>query len=426
MTRGIEFLFVIFGFFAFWPIAGVQAAIQQSSVELSAEQFALEGAPKARLDMNILWESPGKLPAPRFSVAELKIFAFQQVGQEGDKSFDVNTAVVRLEDRGVRHFWLGRALPLKEDPSRLEMPSTGALGVNWVQNQSNSLEPRPSGWIGAGWAGNVLDLGVSVIVSPIFLPNFGPRLTLSEKAEASGSRFAQLPPAYLRGSDGSLIPMRYRLDTGDLQNVILRNQFFISIGPDTSWGSLRFLAWGAPSPQPVIDTQAGIAVDGGQKDVTALVTVVPKFPFQRFYGMHLVVGPTQWESAYEDGTGLLTLSGEAHPLHWLTVGALQRVALKEQPADTNVIVAASPYAKDLIWGEVGTWFFGGTLKPSLRLEHHFTSGKEGSWVRPLVQYAPKEGLIVYAQASILTGQEGSYFGQWRSLDSVSTGVRYQW
>jgi len=404
------------------------AAIPDEGISIGAQQYALEPTVSSRLDFFLSWKSEDLLKNSDLPYGQLHFDSFIESGKEGDKSFDIPLMAWRLPTRSRGHFWLGRVHPLDEDGMKIPVHSTGAIGNNWVQNQSNALEPRVVGWFGAGWSGDLQKVRFTVAISPLFLPSFGPRLDLSEQEKANGSRFARLPPAYLN-TNGTLLPMRYRLDTGDIQKIVFQVQTFLSLGLNSTIGSFQLMTWSAPIPSAQPDAAGYAKPDDASDELNALATVVPKFPREVFIASRWTApgkDPAILEAAYEKNSGRLSLSAEVQPWSFLRAGALQSVETVAKPAPSGPVVESPVYGRDLFWTELSTKLFRARLRPSLRIEHHFTQGREGDWVRPLLQYQPDPQFVLYASANLIAGRDQSYYGQWRSLDSITTGVRYQW
>jgi hypothetical protein len=399
-----------------------------SSVALSEEHFALEDGYASRADLQVSASSDACVSGPvraNRPKRELKLDSFFESGPNGDRSIDLSQAVLRFETASDSYLWLGRAHPALEGTSHDTIEPSSAIGSRWVQNQSNALSPRVSGWLGAGWGGDVSGVSVTVGFSPLFLPSFGPRLDLSVSKSASGSRFARLPPQYLN-SQREAVDIRYQVNAGDLKNIVLQNQLFVGIGRETSVGTFRLLGWSSPSPDPSLDISDVIRIR--ENDAKALVTVVPSFRRQTF-------GAFQWESdskqflafeaVYEMTKGPLAASLAVRPTHTLRFGTLQTLATRASE-ETSGIASDRPYAENLIWAEVKDGFFKERLVPSLRFEYHYTPGHEDYWWHPALSWRAKGGLELFASANILAAEDGSYLSAWRSLDSVSTGIRYIW
>jgi hypothetical protein len=83
------------------------------------------------------------------------------------------------------------------------------------------------------------------------------------------------------------------------------------------------------------------------------------------------------------------------------------------------------YSDHLAWTELRS-LLSRRLSGNLRYEQHLTPGKRGAWVRPGIEYFAGSRFRLFAQANLLAGQDYSYFGTWRSLDSVAMGARLAW
>ncbi|OFZ18983.1 MAG: hypothetical protein A2X94_13625 [Bdellovibrionales bacterium GWB1_55_8] len=415
------------------PVA-LQAAVPDSGVTLSAQQFAMEPGWKSRVDLNAQWESSSKVTESKTrAVREVWFQSFFESGTAGDRSFEFDVAVLRLQTGEHSHLWFGRTHPWLEDGSgkRRAMPSTtGAVGANWGQNQARALEPRVVGWIGAGWSG-AIGHGVSAtaLMSPVFLPSFGPRLDFSEYSEANGSRFAKLPPAHLM-NNGQAIPVRYKIDSGDLAKIVLQHQVYLSTTLDAEDFGVRLFGWSAPVPSARIEATGKLRVNSDLDELNALVTATPSFPRETTLGLQWELGTKRFfdfQFAYQTESGRLNFSGEIRPFRWFRAGALHLVETRPAPAaEASPVPAAPGYGDSLLWTEFNEKFAGDRLQSLLRIEQHVLSGRGGLWIQPELRYSADGRLGFFAAVSLIAGQDGSYFGQWRSLDSVGTGVSYQW
>jgi len=417
--------------------AVLAAPVPSSEFSIGADQFALEQQANPKIGLNVTWKSEEALETPEFgkrTKRELRLFSFYESGMGGDKSFDLDRAIFRIpvaSGPSAGYVWFGRSHPVEEGAEFGPVQTTGAIGANWVQNQSDALNPRASGWIGAGFSDSIQGFSVNAVITPLFLPSFGPRLDLSESDNASGSRYARLPPQFVN-SKRALVAIRYKVDPGELKNIVLQHQFYVGVSKQTRLGDFRLLGWSAPAPNPELNLSDMIRVNS--EDADALVTVVPRFPRQNFVGLqwalqdslHNKLPLILLESAYELNSANLKLSATFSPVRSLKFGALQSTSLRNKMQAENPALEISDYAQDLVWTELASSFYRDRIRTALRWEQHLTSDHHGAWVRPRIEYAPQQRLRVFAQANMLAGQKGSYFGEWRSLDSVNSGVRYLW
>lgn len=404
------------------------AALVRSDFSLSGQRFALESNATSRVQGTLAVESEEHLLSnPRLSSRQFHLKMFHESGSYGDWDVNPDDTLFRFS-LSNGHIWTGLGHPLREAQSQDSdpVPVSSAIGANWVQNQTDALTPKTLGWVGAG-AHVQLGGGFysTLAVSPIFLPTFGPRLSLSESEAPSGSRFTRLPPLYF-DLDGKILPMRYRLKTGDISKIILQPQAFVGIGRKDSTSDFGLMAWSAPSPDPDTNPSGKLRVTD---DINVIVTAVPKFPRQTFLaarwaGEGLKLSP-ELQGTYEIRSRELTLSAALRPSENFAFGWLNTFTGKgPQSAAAPETTTTANYAENLAWLEART-MIAGRLEPSLRIERHLAKAS-GQWLAPRVSYQWNSGLALFLNGSILTGQERSYFGNWRSLDSVSMGAHYRW
>lgn len=407
----------------------------QLDLGASSSYFAGEVIPTSRLELDLGWQSPD-------GMHEARLRTFIETGEGAHRSIDIDPVVFRAPIFGTGHLWVGRTHPGQEGLKQGDFSSTGAIGHNWVQNQSTALTPRVAGWIGMGLHHSFGDTGLSVTgaYSPVFLPNFGPSLSFSETEETEGSRFARLPPSYIRLNDNAVVPLRYRIETGDLKDIVFQHQAFVSGAytyskNDRPLARLSLMAWTAPDPAPSVDAAGKLMVT--QQDVRVLVTAHPSFLRRKYFGGRLQLfalpGSPELESALDPGRGQWTWSLGFKPFstdrHMLRVGLLNEIKSFEAEASAPSATASMPrtpdYADGLLWAEYSRKL-GAKLSSRVRLEHHLADGNRGNWFQSAFEYTANRRLTLFAEASILTGEDQSYFGTWRSLDSVGVGARYVW
>ena len=403
-------------------------------VGVSGQQYATDLGPSSRVDLSGSITSETNLYGRNIPSREMHLYSFFETGELGDRSFDLDTMVLRFRESDQSHFWIGRNHPLYEgfenSPSTRAL-NTAAIGANWVQNQSEALSPRAMGWIGGGFHYKQPKNGIyfTTAFSPVFLPSFGPRVDLSEHEAAKGSHFGNLPPAYIDiNNDGNYFPMRYRVKINDLKDIIFQPQFFAAVGQENDFHRLTFMIWSAPAPAPQVTTFGKVQIVS-EAGVNILVEATPLFVRENFLGGQWLAHGLPWqpriEAVYETRSNRATFSASASPLSWVSFGLMTAVGLPAaDPA--SPVVAPAPYAKDLTWLELTPAPIGAHFSPSLRIEQHLTAGARGRWVKPLMTYRLSSITSFFAVANILTGPDRSYFGNWKSLDSVSLGARFIW
>lgn len=399
--------------------------ILNTSVALEEEQYSMDPSPTQRIDLGAGIRSEDTLgDAPLTPMMEARFYGFYEAGTYGDHSADIDSTALRVPVTDNAHLWFGRVQPLSEGYNQVQLTSTDAIGANWVQNQSDALNPRVSGWIGTGMHVR-LDSGITFTTaySPIFLPSFGPRIDYSTDQDSSGSRFARLPPqcAWI---NGQCYPLRYDIDVGDIRNILLQNQGFASFGYESKLIDAHAMFWSAPSPSPSVATQAELHFQTDQ-DLNVMVTAKPDFERQDFAGFELsipalLVVPTL-AAAYETQTGAIAVSGRLDFLSRFSLGYLTTI---NNPASNSPIFTPI-YANRLLWCEIAqpitNW-----IRPSLRIEEHLVPGATDHWINLKVDVLVDKKTTLFASANILSGGDDSYYGTWRALGSVAFGGRYQW
>lgn len=351
---------------------------------------------------------------------------FIETGGQGDRSFDVDRVVIPLGP-----VWLGRTHPLL-NPERRDLDPYSAIGNAWAQNQSDALQPRVVGWIGGG--ANVAIRPTTTLrlaVSPVFLPSFGTRLNLSATDAATGSYFSRLPPDTVT-VNGVALPLRYRLRTGNLRDIVLQPQALLAWSEKTRIGQFTVVGWSAPSPAPAVAADAVLQIQADQ--IQALATVVPTFARQNFLGF-----------AYDGATRDRRLGYSAQIIYELTrqvpsasaslayaparawrlrLGLLHRFAATGDAATTPVAVVEARRDDRLMTAEVSygwrSWLV------SLFAQRNWAGAESGQWTSFSVRKGVARHVSASLQTSVLSGANGSFFGNWRALDQISLGVTLLW
>jgi hypothetical protein len=147
----VKFFAILLMALAVFPRPARGETVLNSSVSLEEEQYADETSPASRIDIGAEIHSEDTLEdAPLVPVNQARLYSFYESGAGGDYSLDVDSTALRVPLSSDAHLWFGRVQPLSEGYNHTELTSTDAIGANWVQNQSDALTPRVSGWIGTG------------------------------------------------------------------------------------------------------------------------------------------------------------------------------------------------------------------------------------------------------------------------------------
>lgn len=389
-------------------------------------RYATEQDPISRLTLSAGWRAPD-------GVAEIQLHSFFETGAKADRSFDIDQTVIRPRLLRGGHLWLGRVHPLRESEQGMGLRHTSAIGSHWVQNQSNALSPRVAGWIGIGIHQPMGDTGFNYTLaySPVFIPTFGPARNFSEDEETTGARFARLPPSIVEIQTDTTLPLRYRIETGNLRDLVLQNQVFGAVTHSTGVTSASLFAWSAPDPDPQTEVSGVLNVNEGEQEVKVLVVARPRFPRQNFYGGRLRLSVPNFEPELEmvreARSGLITLSAAVRFLNVFSMGGLHTLAGEGAAGSVGPeSIPSSPnYAHRLLWGEVSGRITA-RLSGRLRYERHLSRATRGEWLSPSLELRAAERLRLFATANILTGVDRSWFGEWRANDSVGMGARIVW
>jgi hypothetical protein len=407
-------------FFATFLAATLQAEAG-GQLDFSAQKYADEARAAARIGIEL--EAASKARLGQHPKREFHFQGFYETGARGDKSIEPDLFVLRFHTGGENHFWLGRSHPLREGSPLFSPNSTDAIGARWLQNQSNALEPSVVGWIGAGWHYRNESFFFTIAGTPFYFPSFGPRTELSEHADATGSRFARLPPQYVR-LNGRLVPLRFHVDRGNLKDIVLQSQGLFALGFGGEKKLLRLSAWSSPTLNPEVDTSEVLRVT--PQDLDVLVTAKPKFPRRTFFAITAAASDfifrPRFDAVYESTEKNISLSQSFSLSEIVRAGGMHQ--FRKKSATTENSLDSPEYAEALAWLELGPET--GTWRPILRHERHFARSREGSWTKAELHWSPKTSLNFFTRASVLTGKDKAYFGTWRALDSLEGGMSFTW
>jgi hypothetical protein len=340
---------------------------------------------------------------------------FVESGPGGDWNIDLDPFTLKFPLPETGQAWFGRWNFLDSTPQE-------AIGTNWVQNKTRALEPYLSGWVGMGVQSSITDTQTdyTFAYSPLFIPSFGPGLSISDTGPATGSRFANLPPAYV-DLEGRLYPLRYRLNLSHLNRILFQNQVYISFGQRGALGKVSVSAWSAPAPSPGLDLDAKIRP---KSELDIIVEATPQFSRENFVAI-------AWEPSFFSNLNLQTAyelrNQRMNVSAKLTWPRFRFGLLHSVRKDVSASPVMSPsYDHGLLWADWNANSEKQGFQPSLRVEQHLIEGERGNWIRPQLSYRSNEHLVATLSINILTGQDYSYFGVWRSLDSMAIGINYIW
>ncbi len=379
--------------------------------------------------------SPPVLDVSNHSIFEshhliTKVEFYYESGSQGTWTLDPDPLrfTFSIDDSPSNLIWIGREHPLNLTRTTPVEPFT-ALGSIWAQNQLEALAPRVSGWVGAGFVQNIgSDVKIIGAYSPLFLPTFGPSLGFSDRGDLNPSRYARLPPADAV-SDGVRIPIRYKLQLGQLSDLLLQHQAFAGIAHDDPSFAFDVYAYTAPKPDPVPLTDAKLAVS--PDDLNAKVYIDPQFPREYWSGLRfqLKALPVQpafefVQNLHEPNTHLVSATGyfDSPQINPYAVKRLTRGAFGALSHFGNDF--SSPSLHDfLVFAKVPLtltdW-----LEFRVLFEDTLMAFRRSFYLFSELEYVIKSGLSVTLTVRMLAGDDNSYFGDWRANDSSSIGVKW--
>lgn len=387
----------------------------QQDLSASTIQYAPESSPTLTLS------SRTEFVSEHFKANLLGYF---EGGRQGVWSLDPLQARLRwfIDASQASEVWLGREHPWAQVRSK-EVTAFSALGALWNQNQLEALNPQVAGWLGGGWVQRLQDepgqkTRLVLAYSPIFLPTFGPSLGFSERGELNPARFARVPPENA-SVGGVLTPIRYQVKTDQLADLLLRHQFFVGVHHETEHWELDTTFFSAPRPDPATDISGSLAVVNA-REVNARVEVNVQFPRQDWVGLraHYKTSPLKPEIELTQNLGqfnqhLVSLQAQV-PDTRIQFGFLSHFGNSQAtPRFSDSLVHLSIPIKISEPLEWRTWIQG-TL----------WGDRKSCFVRNELEWNVEKNWSVLAAVRVLAGPSGSYFGDWRSLDSVSGGLRW--
>lgn len=361
-----------------------------------------------------------------------KIDGYFESGAKGAWSIDPDPLrySFKLDDEGSGFIWVGRDHPLNFTRS-VPVEATSALGTVWGQNQLEALNPRVSGWIGGGLVQELDPNSWKLILaySPIFIPTFGPSLGFTERGGLNPARFARLPPQTVT-TGGVTIPIRYRLEIGQLKDLLLQHQAMMAISHDDKEVNMDAYVYTAPHPDPIPLTSSTLGVSA--TDVNAKVNINVQFPREYWSGMRtqfkkVVFSPAleflqrldELSEHYVSFTGYFnSLKLDPHLATRTTNRAsfgmlthFQKTFETPKFSDFMVFMRVPVALSELI--EFRTLVQ--TTLLSMRQSFY--------WVNE-IEWSIARNMSLLGALRLLAGEDNSYFGDWRDQDSYSAGLRW--
>jgi hypothetical protein len=398
----------IFCWASLFYVASSSVAAMTTTIQSDSYQYASDSYSVAHINLQSTYDSEHIL---------ITIHGFYESGPQGAWSFDPDPVRYLFHPDATTSVWFGRDQPLSYTRGG-PIDAFSATGSIMAQNQTDALNPRVSGWVGLGLVKEFTPgWKLNVAYSPLFLPTFGPSLGFSDRGDLSPSRFARLPPEDAN-TDGVTVPIRYELQIGQLSQLLLQHQGLISVSHDDEKLNADFYAFTAPKPDPVPLTNATLAV--GADAVNAHVDIDPQFPREYWSGTRWQFKDVLFQPAFEFVQNLKLLAqhtvsatgywGEKLPA---TFGVLSHFGLDyDSPQSSDFMVFLRlPF-------QLSEKFIFRTLFETTLLQN-----RQGFYWANELEYFLRKNLSLIAGIRILSGEDDSYFGDWRNEDSYSLGVK---
>ncbi len=318
--------------------------------------------------------------------------------------------------------WFGRDHPLQFLRSTPITPFS-ALGSIWTQNDIHALEPVVDGWIGFGYVKNVAPgIKLSLAYSPLFIPTFGPSLGISNQGTLNPARFAQLPPQQVN-INGAPFAIDYQIQTGQISSIVLQQSALMAAGYDTHGLHVDVYAYTAPNPNPSTSYTEAIALKN--QTANAVVTVTPTFDRQYWSGFQAQLKDVLFQPTVEFTQGLQDFS-----LHSFSLSGSVQTLAKARATFGLLTHLSSPSTTPslsdwLVYAQI-PFALTARLEFKTIFETTLLTGQQSFYWANTVEYHLNPQLALLAEAKILSGQDNSYFGEWRNDDSISAGVKWVW
>jgi hypothetical protein len=414
-----------FGFItvlSFFSIA-CEATEVADSLDLQYKKYANDSYPTLYINDKFVYTNGNFL-------GQLNLYT--ETGPIGSWSFDPDPIrfSFRPDANNTTMLWIGREHPLNFTRDYSVDPY-GALGSIWAQNQTEALNPRVSGWIGVGFTQETSqNWKIIGMYSPFFLPTFGPSLGFSDNGELNPQRFTRLPPANAETS-GVTVPIRYDLELSRISQIVLQPQAFVGTNFNNSNINFDVYAYTAPDPNAVATTDAKLAVNN--VTANANVTVQAQFPREYWSGTRVSLKNVPFTPAFEFVQNLVD-----YPTHivsltgYIDTPQFNPFVAKRTSKSTFGILShfqrdfSDPNLSDfLIFVKIPVNITDALAWNTLLQTTMLSMRQSFYWFNEF-EYTIQKNFSLTADLRILSGQDHSYYGDWRDEDSFSFGVRREW
>jgi hypothetical protein len=387
----------------------------ENEVQTQFFQYATEAQP------TFYWNGRTRIESGKFQTT---IHSYSETSGKGSWSVDPDPLRFdfHLAEKRKSIFWIGRDHPLNL-VRNVRIKATDAIGTVWSQNQLNALEPRVAGWLGFGLHHRITEqTGIILAYSPFFIPTLSPSLGFNESGDLNPKRYSRLPPSDVN-TGGAILPIRYQLELGQIRDLVLQSQFLVGLANETESTAFDATWFSAPRPNAVPLTSAKLAVT--QTAVTAKVEIEPQFPREQWSSFRVQLKKIpfrpsfEWVQGLQDWTQQYASFTGSHPLTPSTsieFGLLTHTGnTSEDPRFSDMLVFVR-----LPWTITDRFVFRNLIQSTL-----LTGKKSIYWLSEL-EIKIQNQWSTLINARMLSGDDYSWFGDWRAEDSAGIGVRWSW
>ena len=357
--------------------------------------------------------------------SEFLLFSEFELTKNSPKYYDLGTSLYRFKTNRLS-LSFGRFHPLEEFNSNYSSDALDALGANWVLNEQNPLNVRTSGWLGLGSLIKITkNLNMAFQYSPIFIPTLGPSISYSkEDIPKSNSPFARTPPTKVKFSDETYLPIRVTLDDIDVADTVLQNQYFLSLNYNYSpKTTISLFGWSAPEPIPEVHTNELLKVSSD--DLYVLVNASPEFPRENNLGLNLSSKYYDAQTIYKSKTEEFSFSTSLKLPHYISLGFLHTFRKKEKSKKDDEELIYPRKDDKLIWLKSELTFLT-SLKLKTKILKNLDKVNNGLNLNFGISYSLNSIVHFHSNIQVFTGNDDSYYGTWRGLDFITTGISMIW
>jgi len=358
---------------------------------------------------------------PKF---EVKLLGYLENTKSSEIYIDVPKIAYRYSFNSNSFLTAGRFHPLEELDNSYKANYLDSIGNSWVINEQNPLKTENVGWIGVAQNYKISKhFRVNFTYSPVFIPDMSPSIYYTkDKLPSSQSLFARTPPSKVKINNNLYLPLMISLDNVNLKEILLQNQAFIGLNYRSSKDfSVSLFAYTAPNSVAETNNKEKLVIQN--KDLHILVNASPYFKREHNIGFSLNRKILSIESLYKIDTRKLTLSSSLQMTNNIQIGFLHSFNDSQNNADATIITSTKD--EKLVWLKSNFRVFE-NFEISSNIIKNLDTVNNGVSLNIGASYNVFKNVNIFTQAQVFTGSDNSYYGTWRNLDFISTGITAKW